>query len=97
LTVDEPTHYPCPECQVGDLRPAPVTYFTVQDGQPVMVPDFPAWICDVCGRCEYDTTALAELRAVLDTSRPAKRKPRRPKAGGDPDAPLLPIESRRRP
>jgi YgiT-type zinc finger domain-containing protein len=73
-----------------------VTYFTVQDGQPVMVPDFPAWICDVCGRCEYDTTALAELRAVLDTSRPARRKPRRPKAGGDPDAPRLPL-SRRRP
>jgi YgiT-type zinc finger domain-containing protein len=69
--------YPCPECQVGNLRPRHVSYFTMEDRNLVCVPDFPAWVCDVCGRREYDSSALAELRAMLDTTRRGSRRPRR--------------------
>ncbi|HET7011610.1 MAG TPA: YgiT-type zinc finger protein [Anaerolineales bacterium] len=69
--------YPCPECQVGALRPAHVSYFSSVSGRPVAVPDFPAWVCDVCGRREYDQAALAELRAMLESDRLGRRLPRR--------------------
>jgi YgiT-type zinc finger domain-containing protein len=76
--------YPCPECQVGALHPRRVSYFTSDEGHPLCVPDFPAWVCDVCGRREYDSAALAELRAVLETERRSRRQPRRRiRPGGD--------------
>ena len=71
------TTYPCPECQVGALRPAHVSYFSHAYGRPVAVPDFPAWVCDVCGRREYDQAALVELRAMLENDRLDRRRPRR--------------------
>jgi YgiT-type zinc finger domain-containing protein len=66
--------YPCPECQVGTLRAAGVAYLTRLRGQLVTVPDFPAWVCDVCGRREYDEAAIAELRAMLESGSPPRRR-----------------------
>jgi len=68
---------PCPECQVGALRAANVSYIARMHGRLVTVPDFPAWVCDVCGRREYDETALAELRAMLESGAPPRRRPTR--------------------
>jgi YgiT-type zinc finger domain-containing protein len=70
----------CPECQLGILHPRRAVYFNLQDGMPVIVPDFPAWICDVCGRREYDQSALVELEAMLEHGR---RSPRGRSAGAD--------------
>ena len=58
----------CPECQVGELHPGAVPYYATLDGNLVTVPQFPAWICDVCRHCEYDENALEELRAILGPS-----------------------------
>jgi hypothetical protein len=58
----------CPECQVGTLREGAVPYYAVLEGTLITVPSFPAWICDVCRHCEYDESALEELRAVLGPS-----------------------------
>lgn len=55
----------CPECQVGTLQPQVVPYFAYLDGRLITVPDFPAWVCDVCHHCEYDEAALDDLRSVL--------------------------------
>jgi YgiT-type zinc finger domain-containing protein len=79
---DEP-EYPCPECQLGVLRQQRVAYLTRQGGQIVNVPDFPAWVCDVCGYCEYDSAALAELKVMLQGGRPPRRIPRRPRPSGE--------------
>jgi len=89
--------YPCPECQIGVLRPRRVSYFTVQGGQLITVPDFPAWVCDVCGRREYDVAALAELRAMLDTNRRPGRRSKRPRPAADASQPQDPAGARRRP
>jgi len=32
----------------------------------ISVPDFPAWVCDICGRREYDTQALNQLSLLLN-------------------------------
>ena len=66
---------PCPECQAGTLDPRPVTLAQWFDGRFVLVPDFPGWVCDFCGRCEYDAEGLARLELMLGS--PAE--PRRPK------------------
>ncbi len=42
-----------------------VTYYTWLDDELITVPDFPAWVCDVCGRCEYDGMALNQLNLLL--------------------------------
>lgn len=71
MTLD--TNYPCPECQVGALNPRRAAYVTTLEGNYVCVPDFPAWVCDLCGRREYDAAALAELSAVLASDRHTRR------------------------
>lgn len=65
--------YLCPECRIGALNPRQAFFCSWVGGQFLTVPDFPAWICDVCGRREYDQSALQELQALLDL-KPAPRR-----------------------
>ena len=62
----EQERYYCPECQSGLLNMAHVTYFADVPGEMIMAPDFPAWVCDICGYQEYDSLALTWLYALLD-------------------------------
>lgn len=82
----EETHpsYPCKECQAGILHVQYVTYFTWLDDELVSVPNFPAWVCDVCGRREYDQHAIAWLTIMLnpETGKPS-HPPRRIRAPQD--------------
>ncbi len=70
------TPYPCTECQAGIMHLRFVTYFTWLAEEPIMVPNFPAWICDVCGRREYDEKSLSWLTMLLnpDAGKPTVRK-----------------------
>lgn len=40
----------------------------------ITVPNFPAWICDLCGHRAYDSHALAQLSMLLneDAGKPIK-------------------------
>ncbi|MBM3126429.1 MAG: YgiT-type zinc finger protein, partial [Chloroflexi bacterium] len=40
----------CNECPAGMMQPRLITYFTWMENELVTVPNFPAWICDVCGK-----------------------------------------------
>lgn len=42
-----------------------LTYFTWLGDELITVPDFPAWVCDVCGKREYDMQALSQLTLLL--------------------------------
>ncbi len=57
-----------------------ITFFTWLADELITVPNFPAWICDVCGRREYDAQALSRLQLILNPTagRPsiARRAPR---------------------
>ena len=72
--------FPCNECQAGVMHLKHMTYFTWLGEELVIVPNFPAWVCDVCGRREYDTRAIAWLTTLLnpDTGKPSV-PPRRPR------------------
>jgi len=59
--------YTCPECQAGLMRLDHITYFTWLSGELITVPDFPAWICDLCGRREYDSQAVSWLNILLNS------------------------------
>ena len=58
--------YPCDECHAGILHPHNLTYFTWLGNELITVPHFPAWICDLCGRREYDNHAITWLNMILD-------------------------------
>jgi YgiT-type zinc finger domain-containing protein len=68
---------PCSECSVGLMHPAQVAYFTWLGEELISVPDFPAWVCDMCGKREYDTQALRQLSQLLSPAggMRANRKP----------------------
>jgi len=76
-------HSLCPECQTGILRQKYLTYFTWLNEELITVPNFPAWVCDVCGRREYDDRAVVRLNTLLNSEgrrRKMKRSHRRPGA-----------------
>ena len=56
----------CSECQAGVLRLQYLTYFTWLHEELITVPNFPAWVCDVCGRREYDGRAVLRLNTLLN-------------------------------
>jgi YgiT-type zinc finger domain-containing protein len=58
----------CPECHTGVLRLEYLTYFTWLNDELVTVPNFPSWVCDVCGKREYDTHAVSWLNMLLSPS-----------------------------
>jgi YgiT-type zinc finger domain-containing protein len=72
-TEPEPrTPFTCPDCRLGTARATSVFYCTWVDGVFLTVPNFPAWICGVCGFREYDGEALHDLETVMR----ARRRPR---------------------
>lgn len=56
----------CPECKAGVMRLKYLTYFTWLDEELITVTNFPAWVCDMCGRREYDTRAISWLNTLLN-------------------------------
>ena len=56
----------CDECQVGKMSRTYITYFTWIGDELISVPDFPAWVCDMCGRSEYDLDAVSRMSLLLN-------------------------------
>lgn len=67
----------CTECQTGIMHLQYLTYFTWLNEELITVPNFPAWVCDVCGRREYDPRAINWLNTLLSPDA-GHRKPRSP-------------------
>ena len=55
----------CPHCQTGNLSLQRVVYARWYGPHFVTIPNFPSWVCDVCGSLEYDPAALEQVRLVL--------------------------------
>ena len=77
--ADEQTEYNriCPECHTGVFHLEYLTYFTWLNDELITVPNFPSWVCDVCGKREYDTHAVSWLNVLLSPTTGRKTKPRR--------------------
>lgn len=66
-TYSEPhSMIPCSECNIGQMHKTSMTYFTWLNGELITVPDFPAWVCDICGKREYDREAVDHLALLLN-------------------------------
>ena len=78
MSEDLQESYPCNECQAGVMHLRHLTYFTWLGEELVTVPSFPAWVCDVCGRREYDQRAITWLVTMLnpETGKPAAARRR---------------------
>ncbi|HVN54721.1 MAG TPA: YgiT-type zinc finger protein [Anaerolineaceae bacterium] len=57
---------PCNECQAGQMHRQFITYFTWLGDELITVMNFPAWVCDVCGKREYDPQAVSRLNLLLN-------------------------------
>jgi len=88
-TAHSPETFQCYECISGVMRLRFITYFTWLNGELITVPNFPAWVCDVCGRREYDEKAVSWLTMLLDPNagHPTSRKRVPPRARLRPGAP----------
>jgi YgiT-type zinc finger domain-containing protein len=70
----------CPECRSGVMRLSYITYFTWLNEELVTVPNFPAWVCDMCGRRDYDSRAISWLNTLLNPMTGKRRSfPRHPR------------------
>ena len=81
--IELPKPVPCNECQAGKMQVRYLTYFTWLGEELITVPNFPAWICDVCGRREYDDKSLSWLNTLLNPDAghpPQARLPERPRS-----------------
>lgn len=70
-----PRNVQCPECAAGNMHMRHITYFTWLGEELIMVPNFPAWICDICGKRDYDERAISWLNMLLSPN--AGSSPRR--------------------
>lgn len=77
----------CPECHTGVFRLEYLTYFTWLNDELVTVPNFPSWVCDVCGKREYDTRAVSWLNMLLSPTTGHKNRVRRRNRPGRMDRP----------
>ena len=71
----------CPECQVGIIRRKGSTYYTWIENELVIVPDFPCWVCDVCGHRDWDQNAVLQLGMLLSPTAGTNTFDRVPMAG----------------
>jgi YgiT-type zinc finger domain-containing protein len=80
----------CRDCQVGHFSLKAVSYFTWLGEEMVVIPDFPAWVCDVCGLRIYDEYALTQLNYLLNPSagRPIPQTRPWPLPGTSPESDL---------
>lgn len=65
-TIEHPTTQPCMHCQGGRKRLQSATLMTWLGDDLITVPNFPAWICDMCGHRTFDSHALAQLSLLLN-------------------------------
>jgi YgiT-type zinc finger domain-containing protein len=76
--TDRPS-YVCSHCQAGMMSLQFVTYLVRQGSEHISIPNFPAWVCDVCGKREFDGRAVTWVSTLLrpDAGQPTTRRPSR--------------------
>ncbi|RMH00391.1 MAG: YgiT-type zinc finger protein [Chloroflexi bacterium] len=56
----------CEQCRIGRYRSTCATYVQWHEGQIMVIPNAPAYHCDVCGHFFYDNGFLSKLNYLLD-------------------------------
>ena len=88
--------YICPHCLTGTMQLRRVAFAHWYGGQFITIPNFPGWVCDVCGEREYDAVALDQVETILGTELDLRREAgRRARRGAPKPVPLHPPSGRR--
>lgn len=56
----------CDECYIGRCKPVSLTYMRKVGRHIVMLPDAPAYRCDMCGNIEFDAGFLLTMQVLLE-------------------------------
>jgi len=59
---------------MGTLLPRRVVFAHWFEEQFITIPNFPAWVCDICGAREYDAAALEQLEMTLGPAAELRRE-----------------------
>ena len=77
-----PPIYICQHCLAGTLHLRQVVFAHWYGGQFITIPNFPGWVCDVCGETEYDAAALEQMEMILGTELDLRREAGRRRGRG---------------
>lgn len=68
----------CDHCHIGSLQARQITYANWHAGLFIVMPNMPAWQCDVCAHLEIDAGALSKIMPLLGpVTQPDPTLPRR--------------------
>jgi len=56
----------CNRCRIGRLQAITTPYLTKINGHIMVMPDIPAYHCDMCGLVRYDQQFLVNIEKLLD-------------------------------
>ncbi|MCA9923533.1 MAG: YgiT-type zinc finger protein [Anaerolineales bacterium] len=56
----------CSRCRIGRLQTISTPYLTKINGHIMVVPDSPAYHCDMCGSVRYDEQFLENIEQLVD-------------------------------
>ena len=63
----------CENCRIGRYRPTTLPYVTDLDGEILIIPNVPAYVCDVCRRSQYDPGYMIFVQHLLDQEERGKQ------------------------
>lgn len=55
----------CPHCRVGRYKKSAIPFLQDVEGTPMLLPNMPAFVCDVCGDIEYDPDMMMNLQYLI--------------------------------
>jgi len=64
-TTTEATPIPCEQCRIGHCQPTTAPYIYWIKKQVLVMPNAPAYSCDICGQLQYDASFLTTLEMLL--------------------------------
>lgn len=86
---------PCEECGIGRCRSVKTPFLLKLGKHMLVMPDSPAYVCDICGHRFFDDDFLVGVHYLLEQAAAAPRRARRRQvARPEPAAPLQPRRSR---
>lgn len=56
----------CEKCHVGHYRQITAPYLRWFDGQIMVIPDSPAYACDMCDDLVYDINFVSKLESLIE-------------------------------
>jgi YgiT-type zinc finger domain-containing protein len=84
----------CPHCQSGSMRLKRVVYARWHGPAFITMPNFPGWVCDVCGQCEYDQAAVDQICILLGPAAGGQEPEDHPHDHGLPNPEMPPMNPR---